>query len=126
MSRKFHSKVLNTKFRSTWEVDVAEALNSLGIDFEYEPKRFKFVNERESYLPDFYLSDYDVYIEVKGYMSKRCKRKLRLMRENEPEIVVLVFALNEMKELWKNEKYLIEFVEDGIEKAKRIKQLRKR
>jgi hypothetical protein len=51
-------------FRSRMEAKFAEWLDSKNIVWFYEPKRFKI--SIGSYLPDFYLPDKDIYIEVKG------------------------------------------------------------
>jgi hypothetical protein len=67
------------RFRSSWEVRVARALDALGIKWEYEPKRFHFGDQ--TYRPDFYLPDEDVYWEVKGYFTSRAQRAVRLFRE---------------------------------------------
>ena len=52
--------------RSTWEVTLAEDLDSLNVKWEYEPTQFAYDYDGAtlSYTPDFYLSDYDRYIEV--------------------------------------------------------------
>lgn len=76
--RKYKSDKLDILFRSTWEVELAELMTELGIAFEYEPKRVYFRAERESYLPDFYLPEYNCWIEVKGYMDKRSERRVKL------------------------------------------------
>ena len=79
--RRFVSEKLGMAFRSKWEVELAELLYELGIDFEYEPERFYFRGEGDSYLPDFYLPEYNVFIEVKGYMDKKSQRRIRLFRK---------------------------------------------
>lgn len=67
--------------RSSWERAVADWLFDNGIGYEYEPERFVF-NKRYSYLPDFYISSFDLYIEVKGWMksSDKIKHKLFISR----------------------------------------------
>jgi len=51
-------------FRSNFEIEVAKTLSSLKIQFEYE-KAFIPLKGHKRYLPDFYLPEYGVYIEVK-------------------------------------------------------------
>lgn len=68
-------------FRSSWEANIARILNELGIEWRYEFKRFYFIqvdNGVMSYQPDFYLPDFDKWIEVKGWMDE--KSKIRLTR----------------------------------------------
>jgi hypothetical protein len=50
-------------FRSKSEVKFASWCDNNNIEYSYEPQRFALANC--SYTPDFYLPDYDYYIEVK-------------------------------------------------------------
>lgn len=79
--RRFFSEKLGVNFRSNWEVELAELMTELGITWEYEPERVYFRAERESYLPDFYLPQYNLWIEVKGYMDERSLRRIKLFRK---------------------------------------------
>ena len=53
------------RFRSRLEARWAVFFDSIGIRYEYEPEGFVGCYG-EYYLPDFYLPDHDVYVEVKG------------------------------------------------------------
>jgi len=55
-------------FRSSWEHIVSEYLDELGLVYEYEQRRFEYIYEgsTHSYIPDFYLVDMDLYLEVKA------------------------------------------------------------
>lgn len=60
--------------RSSWEADVGRYLKMMEVRYEYEPVTFKLVLEdgtNTSYRPDFYLTDYDLYIEVKGWIKNK-------------------------------------------------------
>ncbi|CKG62740.1 Uncharacterised protein [Streptococcus pneumoniae] len=78
---RYFSEQENRMFRSTWEVEIAELLTSLDIPYEYEHKRFYYKAHKESYLPDFYLPTYNVYLECKGYMDKRSLKRCNLFRK---------------------------------------------
>ena len=52
------------KFRSRLEARWAVFFDALGVKYEYEPEGYKLSNG-EQYLPDFYLVDLDIYVEVK-------------------------------------------------------------
>lgn len=78
---RYYSEMEAKMFRSTWEVELAELLTSLDIPYEYEPKRFYYKSHKESYLPDFYLPTYNVYLECKGYMDKRSQKRCKLFRQ---------------------------------------------
>jgi len=64
-TRKGYPVIYNeVSFRSSWEVSFAKYLDSHNIPWVYEPKRIP-LNNGHSYLPDFYLPDLDLYIEIK-------------------------------------------------------------
>jgi len=52
------------KMRSGWEAKVADYLTSKNINWYYESKWIDLGNTK--YLPDFYLPDLNIFIEVKG------------------------------------------------------------
>jgi len=76
------------RFRSSYEVRVAKALDAYGIAWEYEPKRFNLGTC--SYLPDFYLPGLGVYWEVKGYFGRESQKKIELFRSMHPETPLVV------------------------------------
>ena len=65
------------KFQGSWEFAFAKYLDNLNIKWERPNKKFdyKYNNDNHKYLPDFYLSDYNLYIEIKGYPTQKdfCK-----------------------------------------------------
>ncbi|WP_186439831.1 PDDEXK family nuclease [Bacillus paralicheniformis] len=76
--KKFYSEKLDMTFRSSWEVELAEIMTELGIKWEFEPRRFYFHAEKESYLPDFYLPEFNCWIEVKGFFDLKSQRRMKL------------------------------------------------
>ena len=79
---------------STWEVACAQRLDELGIAWERDSSiKIKYRDKRlrlRNYVPDFYLPDYDIYIEVKGYWTDRAKWKMRdVMVRNPGKICIL-------------------------------------
>lgn len=91
-------KDLGQYFRSAWEANIARMLNYLHINWEYEYRRFDFKNETEdvlSYQPDFYLPDYDKWIEVKGWMDNKSKKRLELFEKYYPEQNKNLYLINE-------------------------------
>lgn len=52
------------QFRSKLEAKVALFLDECGIEYQYEPD--SFADDKNGYMPDFYLPNSDAYIEVKG------------------------------------------------------------
>ena len=52
----------------TWEVIFATYLDSLNIIWERPKNYFEYeYNGIHMYYPDFFLKDYNIYVEVKGY-----------------------------------------------------------
>ena len=63
-----HTTLKNEKVKSLEEVQIANFLFLNGINYEYE-KLYPFENPdplRKTYRPDFYLKDYDIYLEHFG------------------------------------------------------------
>lgn len=78
----------NRYFRSSWEANIARYYNYLGVKWEYEPKTFVFENITRgsvSYTPDFYLSETDEWVEVKGWMDGKSKTKLKRFEKQYPD-----------------------------------------
>lgn len=77
----------------TWELKFCEFMDTQNVSWARNRKRFPYthVNGKQStYQPDFYISDFDCYVEVKGYETEldRCKwrqfpHKLVVIRRNE-------------------------------------------
>lgn len=55
------------KLKSSYELKICTLLGELGINYEYEFKRFGyyFKGSYHSYYPDIYLKSYDLYLEIK-------------------------------------------------------------
>jgi len=49
-------------FYSTWEANIARVFNLVGIKWVYAPKIFNL--GEHTYRPDFYLPDFDSYLEL--------------------------------------------------------------
>lgn len=80
--------------RGTWEVKVANWLNLRNILW-VRKKYLKYKNTdgvNRTYCPDFYLSEFNIYIEVKGYFSQLDKNKIKLVKEQNNIKLLLLFA----------------------------------
>jgi hypothetical protein len=60
-----------------WEYDVARYFDKHDISWtnKISPFEYKWENKIRNYFPDFYLFDFDLYIEVKGYETERDRAK---------------------------------------------------
>lgn len=57
------------RFRSRLEARWAVFFDTAGIKYQYEPEGYRYTDFDDNeyfYLPDFYLPDHKVYVEVKG------------------------------------------------------------
>lgn len=62
------AQVFGTLFRSTQEVRYAMLFNRLGLDWQYEP--IPYQTPLGTYLPDFWLPELDIHVEIKGMIIK--------------------------------------------------------
>lgn len=104
-------KDLDLFVRSTWEANYARYLNFLISSgaikkWEYEPDRFEFPIKRgtRSYTPDFKITNPDgsiEYHEVKGWMDKKSKTRLKRMAQYYPDVKLVVVDGKSYKEIEK-------------------------
>jgi len=88
------------KFRSTLEAQTAQALDAMGVPFQYEERkivlqegfRSPFQKDRiraVTYIPDFIIGP--IILECKGFETPEWKLKkklvLKYLQENEPEAI---------------------------------------
>jgi predicted nuclease of restriction endonuclease-like RecB superfamily len=90
-------KYKGIKMRSSWEVAYAKYLDKQKINWQYEPKTFDLGNE--TYTPDFYLPKFKIYIEIKGYITNRFKRKFKLFKQLYYYIQIIVLKEPILKSL---------------------------
>lgn len=91
------------------EEEFANILKFYHIKWEYEPKTFPLRwddagNVVESFTPDFYLSDLDLYIELttmKQSLVTKKNRKVKLLRNLYPELNIKLFYGRDYKQLLK-------------------------
>lgn len=60
----------NIKVDGRWELFTAHYLDSLGVQWSRNRKRFSYIKpdgSTSTYQPDFYVHDWNSYLEVKGY-----------------------------------------------------------
>lgn len=89
------------------EQEVADILDELEIKWEYEPTLFELVVSKrgmikEAFRPDFYLPEWDLYIEVtqaRQSNTTRKNRKVRALRELHPEVQVELIYLAHFSDL---------------------------
>lgn len=95
------------KFAHASEKVCAEILDFYDITWLYEPKTFplrwdKKGNIIQSFTPDFYLPELDLYIELTTMSQKlvtKKNRKVRQLREIYPEVNIKIFYQKDFRNL---------------------------
>jgi len=85
---------------STWEVAMAQRLEELGVtwvrDNTLKLEYLTRAGRKRKYIPDFYLPDYDLYIEVKGYWTDAARYKMKSVQERNPVRILILETLAEI------------------------------
>lgn len=106
-SQQDRSKSDTTRFAHPSEKECAKILDFYQIKWEYEPKTFplerdKKKNAIQSFTPDFYLPDFNTYLELTTLNQRlvtKKNRKVRRMRELYPDIKIKIFYQKDLKSL---------------------------
>lgn len=92
---------LRPAFAHASEAELARILDFYGVAWEYEPHTFPILYDRdgtvlESFSPDFYLPELDLYVEIttlKQRLVRKKNRKLRRLRDLYPGLrIKLLYA----------------------------------
>ena len=86
------------KLDSSWEVVLAKRLDALGIRWESSGKRHfpyqDIYGKMRRYFPDFYLLDYDIYIECKGAWTQEVVHKMRDVQNRNSFHLIILDSIN--------------------------------
>ena len=77
-------KKKTSKFRSQLEERVADLLTELGITHDYETTKIAY-EIQHLYCPDFILPN-GIVLECKGYWDSADRRKIKSVKEQNPDI----------------------------------------
>jgi hypoxanthine phosphoribosyltransferase len=94
-------------FAHASEAEMARILDFYAVRWEYEPRTFPILWNLdgavvESFAPDFYLPDLDLYLEMTTLRQKLVRkknRKLRRLRELYPDIRIKLFYARDFRAL---------------------------
>jgi hypothetical protein len=94
-------------FAHASEAEMARILDFYGIAWEYEPHTFPILwnldgDVIESFSPDFYLAELDLYLEMTTLRQKLVRkknRKLRRLRELYPDVHIKLFYARDFRAL---------------------------
>jgi hypoxanthine phosphoribosyltransferase len=95
------------RFAHASEAELARILDYYKVDWQYEPRTFpiRWNGEGmvvESFAPDFYLPELDLYVELttlRQSLVRKKNRKLRHLRELYPMIRIKLFYARDFKAL---------------------------
>ena len=80
------TKKKTSKYRSQLEEKVAELLTNLGVTYEYETTKIAY-QIAHNYQPDFILPN-GIILECKGYWDSDDRRKIKNVKEQNPDVDV--------------------------------------
>lgn len=85
-------------FDSSWEDALAKRLDDLNIKWDRpEPIYYELEGKRKRYYPDFFLPDYNLYLDPKNsYVINEQKQKLDIVKDLIP--LIIITSLKECKE----------------------------
>ncbi len=99
------SAVDATRFAHASEAEMARILDFYAVRWDYEPTTFPILwnlegEVVESFAPDFYLPDLDLFLEMttlKQRLVRKKNRKLRRLRELYPDIRIKLFYARDFR-----------------------------
>jgi hypoxanthine phosphoribosyltransferase len=102
-----HARVMRAAFNHPSEEVFANLLDFYRIPWEYEPRSFPLQWDKdgriiEAFTPDFYLPEFDLYVELttmKQTLVTRKNRKIKLLRAVYPHINIQVFYQKDFQDL---------------------------
>jgi hypothetical protein len=86
-----------SNFHSRWEANIARWYTFLRVEWVYEPKSFDIGNQM--YTPDFYLPEFDMYVEVKNFWSEYSSTRDLKFRNTFPDLRLEVILKKEYLEI---------------------------
>lgn len=101
---KFHGSYYNDIWMdSSWEVKCAKILDKNNFVWKRDSK-YKFYyhdldGNKKKYYPDFYLPDFDIFIEVKGYWTKEVFHKIKNVLDNNFINLLILDSLEKIENL---------------------------
>jgi hypothetical protein len=99
------SAIDETRFAHASEAEMARILDFYQVRWEYEPTTFPILwnldgDVIESFAPDFYLPDLEVFLEMttlRQRLVRKKNRKLRRLRELYPDIRIKLFYARDFR-----------------------------
>jgi hypothetical protein len=88
-------EVAGQKVQGTWERNIALKLEELEIKWvklktNIDTLKYEMEGKIRSYTPDFYLPEFDMYLEIKGFWWGNDKEKMRIVLETHKDKRIVV------------------------------------
>lgn len=88
-------KVAGQSVQGTWERNVALKFEELGIKWQKlktnkDTLEYIMDNKIRCYTPDFYLPEYDVFLEIKGHWWGRDREKMNIVLKTYPNKRIII------------------------------------
>lgn len=101
-------EVSGQKVQGTWERDIAIKLDELlikWIKLKTLQHTFDYVMDDKTrcYTPDFYLPDYNIYLEIKGYWWGRDKEKMDIVTKTYPSVKIVIVEKQDYEKIMQGE-----------------------
>jgi hypothetical protein len=89
-------------YRSGLERQVADLLSGLGVSYEYESTKVPYILQC-NYTPDFLLPN-GVYLETKGQLTEEDRRKMKAVKEANPDLDIRFVFQSPYNKIYKGSK----------------------
>lgn len=116
-------------FRSKYEYLFSNSLNNLKIEHMYEPYAFMLMDEngvKIHYIPDFYIINTNLFIEISTNTTRQRKHKILCFQEQYPDLVLMLMNTTDIKD-WLRGKFdifLDEYTDKEIWTLSKIESIR--
>ena len=93
-------------FRSGLEIAISKELDNDKVKYTYEKVKLKYVvpEKVHSYTPDFHLEASNIFVETKGLFTSADRKKMRLIKEQHPELDIRFVFSNSKSKISKKSK----------------------
>ena len=88
------SDIPEYKYKSRFERRFASDLKQRRIVFDYEKHKFSYQPKIKTYTPDFYMPEFDLFVETKGFFNVADRVKHLLIKEQHPDVDIRFVFMN--------------------------------
>jgi predicted nuclease of restriction endonuclease-like RecB superfamily len=100
-------EIAGQRVQGTWELNVAlkfeeHEIRWIKLKTGKDILKYEMHGKIRSYTPDFYLPDFDLYIEIKGYWWGDDKEKMKIVMEKYPDRKIIIVEKEEYENILKD------------------------